>query len=61
VAKVVRDRMMARLALHLPAFGFERHAGYPTADHRAALAREGPSAFHRLSFGPCRDARVNER
>jgi ribonuclease HII len=56
VAKVVRDRMMARLSAHLPAFGFERHAGYPTADHLAALRAHGPSAFHRLSFAPCRDA-----
>jgi ribonuclease HII len=53
---VVRDRMMTRLGLHLPAFGFERNAGYPTADHRAALLSEGPSRFHRMSFAPCRDA-----
>lgn len=56
VAKVVRDRMMTRLGLHLPAFGFERNAGYPTADHRAALLSEGPSRFHRMSFAPCRNA-----
>nr|WP_240540002.1 ribonuclease HII [Salinarimonas soli] len=57
VAKVVRDRMMARLGAHLPAFGFERNAGYPTASHRAALRAAGPTSFHRLSFAPCREAR----
>jgi ribonuclease HII len=56
VAKVVRDRMMTRLSGHLPAFGFERNAGYPTPDHRAALRREGPTRFHRMSFAPCRAA-----
>lgn len=56
VAKVTRDRMMAALGRHLPAFGFERHAGYPTADHLAVLGREGPTSFHRMSFAPCREA-----
>ncbi len=60
VAKVVRDSMMARLGAHLPAFGFERHAGYPTAEHLQALRQGGPSAFHRLTFAPCREA-VNAR
>jgi ribonuclease HII len=58
VAKVVRDRMMARLGAHLPAYRFERHAGYPTAAHLEALRREGPSEFHRMSFGPCREFSV---
>ena len=54
VAKVTRDRLMARLALHHPGYGWERNAGYGTAEHRAALARLGPAAPHRHSFRPIR-------
>jgi ribonuclease HII len=54
VAKVTRDRIMARLGARFPAYGFERHAGYATAEHRAALAAHGPCPFHRLSFAPLR-------
>nr|WP_309242802.1 ribonuclease HII [Lichenibacterium sp. 6Y81] len=51
VAKVTRDRLMVRLdALH-PGYGFRIHKGYPTAAHRAAIMRHGPTPFHRLSFG----------
>lgn len=53
VAKVIRDRMMLRQHRHDPRYGFDRHKGYATADHRAALQRHGPSAFHRRSFAPC--------
>jgi ribonuclease HII len=54
VAKVMRDRLMRRLdALH-PAYGFARNAGYGTAGHLDALAREGPCGFHRRSFAPVR-------
>lgn len=53
VAKVTRDRMMARLGLHFPGYGFERHAGYATAAHRGALERLGPCPFHRMTFGSC--------
>lgn len=56
VAKVVRDRMMRRLALHHPAFGFETNVGYSTAFHLAALDREGPCPIHRRSFAPVRFA-----
>ena len=51
VAKVTRDRMMARLGRHYPGYGFERHAGYPTAAHRAAIGTLGHCPFHRLTFG----------
>ncbi len=54
VAKVVRDRMMARLCVHYPVYGFSRHAGYGTAMHRAAIAAHGPCPFHRMSFSPLR-------
>ena len=51
VAKVTRDRLMARLDVAHPAYGFRSHKGYPTAAHRAALLRHGPTPYHRLSFG----------
>jgi ribonuclease HII len=50
VAKVVRDRLMARLAVRHPGYGWERNAGYATAEHRAAMAALGVTAFHRRSF-----------
>jgi ribonuclease HII len=52
VAKVLRDRLMARLAVLHPAFGWERNAGYGTAIHAEALTRIGPTAHHRRSFAP---------
>lgn len=51
VAKVVRDRAMARLAQRWPGYGWETNAGYATAPHRQALARLGPTRHHRPSFG----------
>jgi ribonuclease HII len=52
LAKTFRDAWMERLELRHPGYGFARHKGYPTAEHRAALARLGPCAVHRRSFGP---------
>jgi ribonuclease HII len=57
VAKVSRDRMMIELDRQLPGYGFARHKGYGTAQHRAALAALGPSEVHRLSFAPLRALR----
>ena len=50
VAKVVRDRAMARYHRRFPAYGFDRNKGYGTAEHREALARFGPCPIHRRSF-----------
>ncbi|MEQ9399958.1 MAG: ribonuclease HII [Longimicrobiales bacterium] len=50
VAKVVRDRLMRKLDVRYPAYGWARNAGYGTAEHRAALAELGPTAHHRLTF-----------
>jgi ribonuclease HII len=50
IAKVARDRLMARCDSHYPGYGFADHAGYATARHREALARLGPSPLHRRSF-----------
>lgn len=52
VAKVTRDREMARHHAADPRYGFDRHKGYATADHLAAVARHGYSALHRRSFRP---------
>jgi ribonuclease HII len=54
VAKVARDRLMRRLALRHPGYGWETNAGYPTREHRDALARLGVSSHHRRSFAPVR-------
>lgn len=54
VAKVTRDRLMARLDLLHPGYGFADHAGYATAAHRAALQKIGPCREHRRSFAPVR-------
>ena len=54
VAKVLRDRAMARLAVRFPAYGWEINAGYATAWHRAALLRCGATAHHRAGFGTVR-------
>ena len=52
LAKVIRDRAMARLDRRWPGYGFAAHQGYPTAAHRAALVRLGPTPHHRRGFGP---------
>ena len=54
VAKVVRDRLMARLGNAYPAYGFASNAGYSTKTHLTVLAKDGPCPFHRLSFAPLR-------
>lgn len=52
VAKVTRDRMMARLCRRYPAYGFSDHVGYATPRHRRAIAEHGPCPEHRYSFAP---------
>jgi ribonuclease HII len=56
LAKTERDADLLRLhALH-PAYGFDRHKGYPTAAHLALLHSLGPCGAHRRSFAPVRAA-----
>jgi ribonuclease HII len=50
VAKVTRDAMMIELARAYPGYGFERHKGYATAEHQAAIERQGVTPHHRRSF-----------
>jgi ribonuclease HII len=52
VAKVSRDAMMAELARDYPHYGFDRHKGYGTPEHHAAIARHGVTPHHRRSFRP---------
>ena len=52
VAKVTRDRIMSALALDYPGYGFERHKGYGTPEHKDALHRLGVTPQHRRSFRP---------
>ncbi len=52
VAKVTRDRLMTRLGLEHPGYGFERHMGYSVPEHFKALAELGPTIHHRRSFAP---------
>ncbi len=56
VAKVVRDRLMARLDRRWPGYGFAANAGYGTAAHRRALLEFGVSPHHRRDFAPVRQA-----
>lgn len=49
VAKVARDRFMARVGERYPGYGFERHMGYGTQQHSAAIVKLGPTPEHRLS------------
>jgi ribonuclease HII len=55
LAKVARDAMMDGWAVRFPTYGFERHKGYGTAAHLACIARDGPCAIHRRSFGRVRE------
>lgn len=50
VAKVIRDRLMRRLAARYPGYAWERNAGYATPEHRAAIEELGPTPHHRLTF-----------
>lgn len=50
LAKVARDRYMKDIAIKYPEYGFEKHKGYGTKQHREALLKYGPCPVHRMSF-----------
>jgi ribonuclease HII len=50
IAKVTRDRIMQEADREYPVYGFGRHKGYPTPEHRLALELHGPCALHRRTF-----------
>ncbi len=54
IAKVARDRYMAEMSLRYPGYGFEKHVGYGTAAHLAAIKLQGLCQLHRHSFKPVR-------
>jgi ribonuclease HII len=57
LAKTVRDAGLLELHATYPQYGFDRHKGYGTAAHLAALREHGPCPAHRTSFAPVREAR----
>ena len=61
VAKVVRDRLMDRLADRYPYYGWEHNAGYATLDHRRGIEEHGITAFHRRSFARVRAVELGEQ
>jgi len=61
VAKVARDALMDAWHERLPAYGFDRHKGYGTAAHRAAIEAHGVTALHRRTFAPIRQRLQAER
>ena len=50
IAKVLRDRVMVQMDRLFPSYGFSKHKGYPTKQHKEALLMMGPSPIHRRSF-----------
>ncbi len=59
LAKVTRDRGLAELHAQYPAYGFDQHKGYGTAQHLEALGRWGPCPAHRRSFSPVAEAALS--
>lgn len=55
LAKVTRDRIMDHYARLYPLFAFNRHKGYPTAEHLRELREYGPTPIHRQSFRPVQE------
>ena len=58
IAKVTRDRLMEKYAKKFPAYGFERHKGYGTDQHRKALKKHGHCKIHRKSFRPIKTCKL---
>ncbi len=55
VAKVTRDRMMLRFHEQYPVYGFDRHKGYPTREHKEIIIKNGPCSIHRKTFKGVRE------
>jgi ribonuclease HII len=53
LAKVTRDRIMEKFDKIYPGYGFSKHKGYPTLEHRQLIRKKGPSLIHRKSFLKC--------
>ncbi len=61
IAKVVRDRLMERLAARYPHYGWEHNAGYATLDHRQGIEEHGITVFHRRSFARVRAVELGQQ
>lgn len=61
LAKTARDAVMLELHRDFPQYGFDRHKGYPTGEHIAALRAHGVSVMHRRSFGPVKAVLTGEQ
>ena len=61
VAKVIRDRLMDRLAARHPYYGWEHNAGYATLAHRTGIEEHGLTPFHRRSFARVRAVELGEQ
>jgi ribonuclease HII len=52
IAKVTRDRIMVEMHDKWPEYNFASHKGYPTKEHKKAIAEHGPCPIHRMTFKP---------
>ena len=62
IAKETRDKIMQDLSVRFPEYGWDRNAGYPTAEHLSAIEKYGVTEHHRRTFGPvkkCLQSREN--
>lgn len=62
IAKETRDKIMHDLAVRFPMYGWDKNAGYPTAEHLSAIEKYGITEHHRRTFGPvkkCLESREN--
>ncbi|MBO4746028.1 MAG: ribonuclease HII, partial [Alphaproteobacteria bacterium] len=57
IAKETRDKIMQDLSAQYPEYGWNKNAGYPTAEHLRAIEKYGITPHHRKTFGPVRNAR----
>ncbi len=56
IAKETRDKIMHDLAVRFPMYGWDKNAGYPTAEHLSAIEKYGITEHHRKTFGPVKNA-----
>ena len=56
IAKETRDKIMQDLSVRFPEYGWNKNAGYPTAEHLSAIEKCGVTEWHRRSFGPVKNA-----
>lgn len=56
IAKETRDKIMQDLSVRFPEYGWDKNAGYPTAEHLSAIEKYGVTEHHRRTFGPVKKA-----